>query len=401
MGHKRRGHGEGSVYQRADGYWVGAVEAGRCRGGHPKRDGSICTGGERRKVRVVRRQKTGPKGVLQAVREVQQQVENGVVPDRSRTVAAYLTWWLDEVIAGTVTDGTMHDYRSRVKRVTVVVGHVRLGKLTGAHVQHLANRLAETYPRSPRTQQHTLTTFRQALRWAVGADILNRNPAEAVSGPKIGAALLDDTLTDDEAKLVLAAGAKGPSGDTDRGEQALHLTALWWLAINYGLRKGELMALRWRDIDFTKDEMTVRRSATKSDAGHRTLPLIPEAKHVLVEHRRFGAGKVAPLDGWVFCRPDGRALYHQLVDRRWNTLLTTAGIEHMCRDCDSDEKCSTSVRRFHVSRHTAATLLLEAGVPLEVVSAILGHANLNITADIYAKVRGDLKRRGLSALHRA
>jgi integrase len=56
------------------------------------------------------------------------------------------------------------------------------------------------------------------------------------------------------------------------------------------------------------------------------------------------------------------------------------------------------VRRFHVSRHTAATLLLEAGVPLEVVSAILGHANISMTADIYAKVRSDLKRRGLAKL---
>lgn len=119
--------------------------------------------------------------------------------------------------------------------------------------------------------------------------------------------------------------------------------------------------------------MTLRRSATKSDAGHRSLPLILEAKQVLLQHRRASAGNVAPLDGWVFCRPDGRPLYHQLVDRRWNAMLKAADIEHMCGSFDSDETCSTSVRRFHVSRLTAATLLLEKGVALEVVSAILGH----------------------------
>jgi integrase len=372
MGHKRRGHGEGSVYQRADGYWVGSVEAGRN------------LEGKRRKLRVVHRRKAD---VLAALDDLKRQVRDGVVPDRTRTLATYLEWWLTDVVEGTVTDGSLHDYRSRVARITPVIGHVRLGKLTAAHVQHLANRLAETYPRSPRTRAHTLTTLRQALRWAVGADLLARNPAETVRGPKTAIAVVDDTLTAAEAKAVLAAA----EDDTDLG-------ALWWLALSYGMRKGELMALRWPDIDLTGDEMTVRRATTKTDAGHRTLPLIPAARRVLVEHRRANAGAVAPIDGHVFTRPDGRPLYHQLVDRRWNDLLAKAKVSHVCRNCGSDDDCSTSVRRFHSSRHTAATLLLEAGVELEVVSAILGHSSIGITADTYAKVRSDLKRKGLSAL---
>jgi len=373
MGHKRRGHGEGSVYQRADGYWVGAVEAGRT------------SDGRRRKARVVRKRKAD---VLAALDDLRRQVGYGVVPDRTRTLATYLEWWLSDVVEGTVTAGSLHDYRSRVARITPVIGHVRLGKLTAAHVQHLANRMAETYPRSPRTRAHTLTTLRQALRWAVGADLITRNPAETVRGPRTASAVLDDTLTADEAKAVLQAA----EGDAELG-------ALWWLALSYGMRKGELMALRWTDIDLTGDEMTVRRATTKSDAGHRTLPLIPAARRVLVDHRRT-SGAVASIGGYVFTRPGGLPLYHQLVDRRWNTLLASAGITHLCRNCGSGDDCSTSVRRFHVSRHTAATLLLEAGVELEVVSAILGHSSIGITADVYAKVRSDLKRRGLSAVDR-
>jgi integrase len=109
--------------------------------------------------------------------------------------------------------------------------------------------------------------------------------------------------------------------------------------------------------------------------------LIPEAKRVLRDHRRTPA--VHSIDGYVFHRGDGRPIDERRIGERWAQLLTDAGVEH---------------RRFHATRHTAATLLLEADVPLEVVSAILGHANLAITADTYAKVRGDLKRRGLTKL---
>jgi len=368
MGHKpRRGHGEGSIYRRADGYWVGAVEA-------PRRPD-----GKRRKLRVVRRRKAD---VLDTLDELRRQVRQGVIPDQTRTVTTYLDWWLSDVIAGHVTAGTLHEYRTRVNRITPVIGHVRLGKLTTAHVQHLANQLAETYPRSPKTRATTLATLRQALRWAVGADLITRNPAEHVSAPRSDTVRVDDTLEVDEAKAVLTAAAK----DAELG-------ALWWLALTYGLRIGELMALRWSDID--TDEMTVRRS--KTPAGVRTLPLIPEATRVLKAHRSQ-RGTVAPIDGYVFCRPGGQPLYHQLVHNRWNDLLRAAGITHMCRNCDSDDPCSSSVRRFHVSRHTAATMLLEAGVELEVVSAILGHSNIGITAGIYAKVRSDLKRKGLARL---
>jgi hypothetical protein len=135
----------------------------------------------------------------------------------------------------------------------------------------------------------------------------------------------------------------------------------------------------------------VRKS--KTAAGVRTLPLIDDAKRVLQQHRGSRRAAVASIDGYVFCRPDGQPLYHQLVHNRWNDLLGVAGVTHMCRNCGSDERCSSSVRRFHTTRHTAATMLLERGVGLEVVSAILGHSNIGMTAGVYAKVRSDLKRR--------
>jgi integrase len=363
-----RGKGEGSIYRRADGYWVGQVEAGR----YPN--------GRRRRARVVRRRRNE---VVDALDELRRQVKDGVVPDRTRSVATYLDFWLSDVIAGQVAASSHNEYRKRIARVTPQIGQVKLGRLTTAHVQALANELARRYPRSPKTRTTTLDTLRQALRWAVAADMIPRNPAEHVTGPKTPVAKVDDTLEADEAKAVLAAA----EGDVALG-------AFWWLALSYGLRLGELLDLRWSDVDLDGEELTVRRSKTR--AGVRTLPLTAEAHRVLQAHRQ--AQRVRSIDGLVFPTARGTRRRPQRTREQWNALLREAKVEHRCRNCGSDDRCSSAVRRFHVSRHTAATLLLEADVPLEVVSAILGHSNIGITADIYAKVRSDLKRRAFARL---
>jgi integrase len=364
-----RGKGEGSIYRRGDGYWVGRVEAGR----YPN--------GRRRRAYVVRKKRAD---VVEALDELRREVKDGVVPDRTRTVATYLDWWLTDVIAGQVSESSLAEYRKRIRRVTPNIGHVKLGKLTTAHVQALAAVLADRYPRSPKTRATTLETLRQALRWAVAADLIARNPAEHVTNPRTPIAKVDDTLTGEEAKAVLVAA----EGD--------ELEALVWLALKYGLRLGELLDLRWADVDLAGKELTVRRASTKTDAGHRTLPLIPEAARQLNAHRR--RQKVHALDAYVFSSAAGARRAPQQTRTAWSAILAKAKVKHRCRNCGSEATCSTAVRRFHASRHTAATLLLEAGVQLEVVSAILGHANIGVTAGIYAKVRSDLKRRGLAAL---
>ena len=363
-----RGKGEGSIYKRADGYWVGQIEAGRD------------PGGRRRYARVVRRYKAD---VLDELPELKRSVTEGVVPDRTTTVENYLDFWLTDVVRGQVAESSYKEYEKRLRRVKPHVGRVKLGKLTAPHIQALASHLAEKYPRSPKTRSTTLDTLRQALKWAVAAGMRSTNPAEHVQGPKSVVAKVDDTLTADEAKAVLKL------AEDDR------LYALVWLALKYGLRLGELLNLRWSDIDLAKREMTVRRSSTKTDAGHRTLPLIEDAKQVLQAHRKLCT--VSSIDGYLFTI-GGAQLSPQRTREHWSGVLEKAEIKHLCRNCGSDDKCSSAVRRFHCSRHTAATLLLEAGVELEVVSAILGHANIGITADIYAKVRNDLKRKGLEKL---
>ena len=125
----------------------------------------------------------------------------------------------------------------------------------------------------------------------------------------------------------------------------------------------------------------------KTKASARMLPL-PRACVGALVRRRAVQDTERAVHGprstdFVFTTPLGTPLDARNISRWWNRLCTKAGIGH---------------HRFHASRHTAATLLLEAGVPLEVVSAVLGHASLAITADVYAQVTQDSKRRALSQL---
>jgi integrase len=368
-----RGRGEGSIYRRADGYWVGACEAGQ----YPN--------GRRRRVRVVRRRRAD---VLEAMDALRRDAQQGITGDRTRTLATYLDWWLDDVVAGQVTAGSLREYRKHVARIIPHIGKVKLAKLNATHIQTLATALTRRYPRSPATRASTLATLRRALRWAVGAQLIPRSPAEHIATPRAPIMKVDDTLTADEANAVLRAALD----DTELG-------AFWWLALTYGLRLGELLDLRWADVDLADEELTVRRAKTR--AGVRTLPLTPEAMRVLQDHRETSRQReVLSIEDYVFPSPVGARRTQQGIRDDWNALLRQAGVRHVCRNCGSDDRCSTSVRRFHSSRHTAATMLLERGVSLEVTSAILGHSNIGMTADVYTKIRSDLLRKGLAKVDR-
>ena len=371
----RRGTGEGSVYQRADGYWVAQVDAGFDRKGR------------RRRPRAVRRTK---REALAALDELRRQADQGVTPERTQTVGEFLAWWLATVLPGTVKASTTEDYGYMARRYVIPhVGRVKLAKLTPQHVKSMLRAL-EDDGLSPRTRQYARAVLRRALRWAEQNGLVARNVAALVDGPRKTGTKLDDTLDAAGAAAVIDAAA----GD--------RLEALAVLVLRLGLRKGEALALRWDDVDLDAGTLTVRGTlkrrrdggglfvdTTKTDAGTRELPLVAGTSDALREHRRRQAAErlaLGPLwvdTGHVFTTVTGTLLDPRNANRLWSALCERAGVGH---------------RRFHAARHTAATLLLEQGVPLEVVSAVLGHAGLAITADVYAKVGMDAKRRALATL---
>ncbi|MGH9192253.1 MAG: tyrosine-type recombinase/integrase [Acidimicrobiales bacterium] len=358
MARGQRGKGEGSVYRRGDGRWVAQVEAGRT------------PAGRRRYSRAVRRTKAE---ALAALKTLHHDLDTGVVPDRVATVATFLDWWADTVLPGTVAATTEEHYRRAIRRwIVPYIGRVRLSKLTAGDVETMIRRLREA-GMSPATQRMARTTLVAALGWAERTGLVARNVARLARGPKLGPRA-DDALTAAEAAQVLDAAT------CDRWE------AIAVLAIRLGLRQGEILALRWEDVDLDAGTLTVRQAKTR--AGERTVPLVAGTLDALRAHRARQDAAKAEAPFWadpalVFATSHGTRFDQRNLRVWWKDLLNQAGVEY---------------RRFHATRHTAASMLLDADVPLEVVSAILGHSGLAITSDVYAKVSQDAKRRALSTL---
>jgi integrase len=140
-------------------------------------------------------------------------------------------------------------------------------------------------------------------------------------------------------------------------------------------------------VDHGTGELIVTKG--KTTAAARTVPLVAGTADALRERRRTQAAEqlaAGPLwrdTGHVFTREDGRPLDPRVALKWWHGVT---------------ERALGKRRRFHASRHTCAVLLLDQGVALEVVSAVLGHSNLSVTADVYARVTQDAKRRALTRL---
>jgi integrase len=407
-----RGKGEGSVYQRADGRWVGSLENGRDRKGRRRR---------RRVVRATRVE------VVDALDRLRREAAGGVVPDTKRTLADYLDWWLVNVKAPRLKPYSLRQYRAEMESYVIPqLGHFKLGRITPGHIQGWMTTM-QGFGLKPRSVNNARKVLGNALRHAAALGLIAQNPVAPIAGLPAGrAGKLDDTLTAAQADKVLAA---------VRGDR---LEALAVLALRLGMRKGELLALRWSDVDLDGAVVHVRGTlqvrpyehgcrddaacaqqfhtakcrprckghanrcpqrrggglvieTPKTEGSERTVPLVAGTVEALRQHRARQATERLAADIWqdsdhVFCQAHGAPLSPGWVLGWWHTLTESAGVGR---------------RRFHMTRHTCATLLLDRGVPLEVVSAILGHSQLATTADIYAKVTDDAKRRALAKLDQA
>jgi len=368
----RRPHGDGSLHRRVDGKWVGVLDLGYIDG--RRRRKYVYADTEREALAKLR----GQRRALERGQDILASVP---------TLGAWLTEWLTMKEAEGRRALTLRGYRMLArKHIEPALGRIRLDRLKPSDVRHvLESKTAAGL--APATVRHIHGLIRNALADAERHELIARNVAKAVRPPSIRRHE-QRFLTIEEAKRLV---------DVVKGDR---LEALAHVLLRLGLRRGEALALRWDGIDLDDRALRIEGSLTragssvvhsegKTASSNRTIPLIDPLPTVLIRHRarqsaeRLAAGELWNDGGWVFTTELGTALDPSNAYHWWQRLTERAGIGR---------------RRMHAARHTAATLMLDQGVPLELVSAVLGHAGLAITADVYARPTADAKRRALEAL---
>lgn len=373
----RKPNGASSIYQGGDGAWHGRVTVGIRDNGKP----------DRRHVRG----KTEAE-VTKKVRQLERERDSGRVRKAGQrwTVETWLTHWIDNIAAPpTIADSTHSGYRVDVEHYLIPgIGAHKLHRLEPEHLETLYTKIIAK-GKAGGTAYHIHRTIRAALNEAIRRGHLTRNPAELAKHPVSD----DDEIEPydvDEIKRILKVAAERRN------------TARWAIALALGLRQGESIGLRWPDVDLNHAVLRVRRSRlrpkyrhgcdgacgrkpgfcrqrvqinddtkdTKSRAGRRYIPLPEQLVALLREHEltqqeeRRTAANLWHDGGWLFARPDGRALSPNSDYREWKAILELAGV---------------SESRLHDARHTAATVLLLLGVPERIAMQIMGWSSSSMT----------------------
>jgi integrase len=358
---KRRGRGEGSVFQRSDGVWTSTITIGYDESG-------------KRKRRTI--YGNSKAAVLEKLTQLKHAASTGTLADPTRlTIREFLERWLEDVQRPNIRASTHARYVSLMAtHITPHVGGVRLAKVQPLTIQGLYAKLTATGA-SGRTRELVHVVLRKAFKQAVLWGQLSRNPCDAVARPKPTKRTIRYFTAEETSQLLSAA----------RGER---LQALYVLAVSTGIRQGELFGLKWRDVDWNASAVAVQRTVDdlrgtlivgepKTTRGRRRVELPAFAMQALREHRKamFAEGHASD---WIFCDTKGGLLRRGNVLRRsYFPLLKTAKLAPL---------------NFHCLRHTAATLLLLQGTHPKVVQERLGHATISITLDTYSHVLPSMQR---------
>jgi integrase len=423
---KRRGHGEGGIYKReSDKMWVGSIDLGY-------------EGGKRQRKIVYGKTRAQVVGKLDTEKERSKQ---GIqATDERLTVGRFLGAWLEGIKAN-VRPSTFESYSERLNvHIIPKIGSIKLAKLSPQIVErYVASELKTEL--SPKTVAYHLSILRMALNKAMRWGLVVRNVAKLVDAPRVPKFEVAP-ITPEQARKFLEAlkGHPYAVGDVVKFNRRVFeciLThkaredcepdvspALWkptklqgkdcarqWAGgstleclfttmLTMGLRRGEALGLRWADVDFVGRTLTVNQQITrvggklvtsdpKTAGSKRVLELPDSLLSRIKQHRsqqledRMRAGNIWNETGLVFTTKVGTPHDPRRLKRVLDRVLKQAGLAHY---------------RVHDLRHMCATLLLAQGVELKVVSEILGHSNIQTTANIYAAVLPNLKRQAADLL---
>lgn len=371
MAGKRRTNGEGTIYQLPNGRW--RVQITVQRGG--------------KSVRISRKVKTraDARSVLDKLRNDH---AGGLNLDGGQMLlSAWLKEWLRDTVKPNRAANTYESYRHSTeayisgvsvcgsdKKRDLDLGKMPLSKLTPQAVKRWLAELLE-HNVGGRTRENAYVVLKRALQVAVESNLIPRNPCVAVDRPAHEPK--DANPFELAEALALLEAAKGHKHE-----------ALYRLALENGLRQGELFGLLWENVDLKEKRIHIRQQATevagkllvdkpKTKKSIRTLSLTDTAVAALVKHKaaQLKAGTVAnPI---VFPNEDGGYFRKGTFNRwSWAPLLKAAGLKK---------------RGFHQLRHTYATLMIMRREPINVVSELLGHSSVNVTMSVYAHVLSSMR----------
>jgi integrase len=313
--------------------------------------------------------------------------QGALVTGARQTFGQYLDRWLRDIVTPKCRPKTISSYRGLIERhIQPGLGHLALTKLAARDIQAFyAQKRDEEL--APRTVVYLHALIRASLKHAERSGEIGYSPVNRVSAPTSTRPDIKPLTVEEAAKLLEVSA-------TDR------LAALWSLALHTGLRQGELLGLRWQDLDLDRSSLTVLQTiqvidgkietgAPKSKGSRRTVTIEPPALESLKAWRtrqieeRLKAGPAWTDSGLVFTSQVGTPLFARNVSRRWHQLLDEAGIER---------------RGMHAARHTAATLLMAAGEHPKVVQELLGHATIALTLDTYSHVTEGQRKQATAKL---
>ena len=373
---KKRANGEGSIRKRKDGRWEGRYTAG-----HDPETGKAIY-----KNVLGRSQAEVKEKLKQAIGEAQ---ALDITKAGKYTVGEWMEVWFQDYAKIKVRPSSHQTYQGYIhNHIRPNIGDIPLEKLTSLDIQKFYKKLltqgrvdrveAKGQPKglSAKTVRNIHQILSSALKLAQEQRLILTNPAEGCALPRVEHQEMKTLTTVQLASFFREARESG-------------VFELYYLELATGLRRGELLGLKWEDIDLERGDLRVRRQVSringevveaplKTKNAYRTLPLAEDTVSVLQEQRR----KVGNSP-WVFPSPSGGPISPDSVLHMLHRVLKRAGLPKV---------------RFHDLRHTFATLVLQNGVDVKTVSGMLGHFSAGFTLDTYVHITSAAQRQAAQTM---
>lgn len=308
------------------------------------------------------------------------ELEQGLfVLPTSTTLKEFFGYWLEQSKIK-LSPTTVYSYEVIINNhIIPIMGNIKLTDLKPIIINEYYNNKLESL--SGRTVLHHHRMLRKALQDAVNWQIIRDNPCDSVEPPKAKKYRPDVYDKEDIKKLIIAI-----SGH----ELEAHIS----LALFLGLRRGELLALKWSDINYEHSTITIQRNLViansklllkepKTEDSTRTIVLTPEILEILRKHKinqkeqKLKFGKYYTDSNFIFTKENGENINPGSFSHTFADFLKKNNLRHI---------------RLHDLRHTNATLMLMSNVPAKIASARLGHSNISTTLDIYSHVLKDMEK---------